>query len=420
MKTRMMINREQAKEILSLIGVSLAPETFPPPGQKTTIEVGRNMMDKCEAALIKLLIPEYDSRGVGAFRGLREAYVTLTGDSDIRGRLDRRNISPDLRSCQDFDSSSFANALGNAMSMYLSRKYKEFPYHEEILISEKKTATDLRNVHSEQVGYFGELPDVDTETENYSSVAPYADTEAQYAIGKKGTVVWVTDRVIINDNIGLIQGMVDRMSRSARVAHAKYVWNFYKSNALCPDGTAWFTLGHGNLGANALDIADLVAAITALANMAEPVPSGEKIGLDLATFNWHLVVPLGLWDLAVKKNQADSSYAANDLTTKEPNPCRKLFGERNERIVTCPFLTDANEWGIIRDKEDVPIVEMSYLFGKEVPEFITVWGPEGTRYGLDSATPEPTFKGDKIGFKVRHEYGGALVDYRGGFKAMPA
>jgi hypothetical protein len=392
--------------------------TLGPHGRVPAIEAGRNMLEKCEAALIKLFCPAYDSRGVMAFKGLREAYVTLTGDSDIRGFINLRNLSPDLRSCQDFDSSSFSNALGNAMSMYLSKKYKEFPYHEEILISEKKTATNLRKVHSEQVGYFGEIPDIDTETEDYSSIAPYADTETQYEIGKKGTVIWVTERVIINDNIGLIQGMVDRMSRSARVAHAKYVWNFYMSNALCPDGTAWFTLDHGNLGANALDIAPLVTAITALANMTEPEPSGEKIGLDLATFNWHLVVPIGLWDLAVGKNQLESYYTVDNLTNKVPNPCQKLFGDHNERIVTCPFLTDANDWGVIRDKEDVPIVEMSYLYGREIPEFISVWGPSSAKIG--PGAPQPVFKNDKIGFKVRHEYGGALVEYRGGYKSIVA
>ncbi|MGV8059681.1 MAG: hypothetical protein AB2L12_16925 [Smithellaceae bacterium] len=418
-KLKKPLSKEQVASLLAEIGVYSTSETLPPPGGKTTIEVGRNMLEKCEAALIKLFIPEYNSQGVGAFRGLREAYSTLTGDLDVRGFIDKKNLSPDLRSCQDFDSGSFSTALGNAMSMYLSKKYKEFPYHEEILISEKKKADNLRTVHSEQIGYFGELPDVDTETENYSSLTPYADTETQYEIGKKGTVVWVTERVIINDNIGLMQGMVERLARTARVAHAKYVWNFYKSNALCPDGTPWFTLDHGNLGVNVLDIADMVTAITALANMKEPLPSEEKIGLDLESFNWHLVVPLVLWDLAVKKNQAASSYAANDLTTKVPNPCQKLFGERNERIITCPFLTDTNDWGIIRDKEDVPIVEMSYLFGKEEPEFITAWGPVGKKISsASSAVPEATFKADKIGFKMRHEYGGALIDYRGGYKSI--
>lgn len=165
-----------------------------------------------------------------------------------------------------------------------------------------------------------------------------------------------------------------------------------------------------------MDIANIVTAITALANMTEPAPSEEKIGLDLDSFNWNLVVPICLWDLAVKKNQADATYTANDLTTKVPNPCQKLFGERNERIITCPFLTDVNDWGIIRDKEDVPIVEMSYLFGKEEPEFISVWGPSNKQ--INSVVPEPTFKSDKIGFKVRHEYGGVLIDYRGGYKSI--
>lgn len=241
------LSKEQVALLLAEMGVYNSPETLPSPGRKTTVEMGRNMLEKCQAALIKLFIPEYNSQGVGAFRGLREAYSTFTGDSEMRGFIDVKNLSPDLRSCQDFDSGSFSTALGNLMNMYLSKKYKEFPYHEEILISEKKKADNFRKIHSEQVGYFGELPDVDPETGNYSSLTPYADTEAQYGIGQKGSVVWVTRQVIINDNIGLIQGMVDRMSRAARVAHAKYVWNFYKSNELCPDGTSWFTLGHAFL-----------------------------------------------------------------------------------------------------------------------------------------------------------------------------
>jgi hypothetical protein len=384
-------------------------------GTRPHVEVGWNPIERAVASLTNLLVPGYNFRGAGSFRGLREAYIVLTGDSDISGRLQLRNVSPDLRSCQDFDSNTFTFALANAMNMALSKAYAEIPYHEEILISEKKEVADFRKIRSIQMGYFGELPNVDPETGDYANLAPYADTEAQYDIGQKGGIVWVTRRHVVDDAIGLVQGMVKRMARSARLAHAKYVWNFYMSNALCPDGTAWFTPGHGNLGANALDIADLVVAITALANMVEPGPSGEKIGLDLASFNWHLVAPIGLWDLTVKKNQVGSYYTANDLTTKEPNPCRKLFGDRNERIVTCPFLTDANDWGVIRDREDVPIVEMSYLNGQEEPELITDWRAEGAGAG-----PITTFLDDKLGFKVRHEYGGVLADYRGGYKATPA
>jgi len=370
--------------------------------------VGLNPLQKLETALIKLFNPEYDSRGIAAFDSFYDAYTALTGDTDMRGLFCPEKTPKDLRACFDFTESSFNFALQNALSMYLSKAYKAFPYHEEILISEKKKARDFRKIHSVQIGYFGDLPDIDPEAGDYESMPQYADTESQYTLAQKGVIMFVTRHHIINDMISVVQGMVKRMARAARMTHAKYIWNFYINNSVCPDGTAWFTSEHGNLGSNALDFLPLVTAITALANMTEPGPSGEKLGLDLASFNWHLVVPIALWDLAVKKNQADSYYTSNDLTTKVPNPIHKLFGERNERIVTCPFLTDVNDWGIIRDKEDVPIVEMSYLHGKEEPEFIIESGE----------TEEHVFRGDRHGYKIRHEYGGTLAGYRGGYKSV--
>jgi len=378
------------------------------------VEVGMSEIEKCQMALTKLLAPKFNAYGIRPFESLAKAYVHFTGDSDLGGTLRPDRVSPGLRSSQDFNSNAFTYALMNAMNVYLSMIYKDFPYHEDILISKKTKITDFRAITAIQLQYFGELPDVDPETGDYSQLGPYTDTKAEYRLGQKGGIVWVTRRHVIDDAIGLIQDLVKRMAKAARLAHAKYVWKFYIDNALCPDGTAWFTLDHGNLGNSALDIAPLVTAITALANMTEPGLSGEKIGLDLATFNWHLVVPIAMWDLAVKKNLSEGSYyAANDLTTKVPNPCQRLFGDRNERIITCPFLTDANDWGLVRDKEDVSVVEMAYMNGHEEPEFITEWTP------LDRvAHPMFTFKDDKLGFKVRHEYGGVLADFPGGYKSL--
>jgi hypothetical protein len=162
-------------------------------------------------------------------------------------------------------------------------------------------------------------------------------------------------------------------------------------------------LDHGNLGADALDFDPLVIGITALANMTEPGPSGEKLGMDLGTFAWHLVVPISLWDGATKRNQARVVDVNNT-----PNAVHHLFGNGNERIVVCPFLADTNDWGIIRDKEDVPIVEMSYLGGREEPDLIVEDGP----------TREHVMRADKIGYKIRHEYGGTLSEYRGGYKSV--
>jgi len=368
-------------------------------------------MQKGRLALARLLAPEINTGGVPAFKSLPEAYTYFTGDSDISGFIQKGRVSQDLRSCLDFNSSSFSYALANALNVSLSKDYKLFPFHEEILISEKKAVKDFRRIESVQLGYFGALPEIDPEAEDYPDIPAYVDTEAQYDLSQKGALIWVTRRHVVDDRVDLLRAMTRRMARAARLAHARYVWKFFIDNSNCPDGAAWFTTDHGNLGNSALDISPLVTAISALANMTEP-GSGEKIGLDLPSFCWWLVVPVDLWDTAVKKNQADSYFTVNDLTTKTPNPCQKLFGEKNERIVTCPFLTDVNDWGVIRGIEDVPLVEMSYLNGKEDPELIVEAGP--------APLSGYAFINEKLGYKARHEYGGAVVDYRGAYKAIVA
>jgi len=370
--------------------------------------MGRNELEKMQAAMIKLFVPEYDTRGVASFYNFHDAYIKFTGDKDIVGDFYPQAVSEGLRSCMDFNSSSFTYALQNALNMYLAKDYKSFPFHEDILISEKKKAKDFHLIHSIQLGFLGDLPDIDPETADYEAMEVYGDTESTYRIGQKGAILFVTRHHIINDSIGVVQGMVRRMARAARRAHARYVWNFYINNENCPDGTAWFTGAHGNLGNNALEWSALVTAITALANMTEPAPSSEKLGLDLASFNWNLVVPIDLWDTAVKINQADSFYTANDLTTKVPNPIHHLFGANNERIIVCAFLTDPDDWGVLRSIGDMPLVEMSYLDGAEDPQFIYEQGD----------IEEHVFKGDRWGYKVRHEYGGTLAEYRGGYKSI--
>ncbi|MBW1801458.1 MAG: hypothetical protein JRJ85_12115 [Deltaproteobacteria bacterium] len=371
------------------------------------ISVGLDELSKGRAAFAKLLVPELDTDGIPPFGSFRDAYTFFTGDPEINGVFKPEKVSAGLRACMGFNSASFSYGLQNALRMYVSKIYKTFPYHEDKLISEKKKANDFRLIHSVQLGYFGDLPNSDPETADWSDIGSYEDSEAQYRVGQKGAIVWVTRRHIINDSIDLIKNMCDRLARAARMTHAKYVWNFYIQNALCPDGTAWFTADHGNLGVNALSVSSLITGLTALANMEEP-GSGEKLGIDFASFNWHLVVPIALWDLGARVNQTKSYFSSDDLTAKIPSAVYRLFGGGNERIVVCPFLSDANDWGILRDVGDVPIVEMGYLNGLSEPELIIAKGPKDNQ----------VLAADKIGYKIRHEYGGTLAGYQGGYKSV--
>jgi hypothetical protein len=344
---------------------------------------------------------DYDK--IPAFSSLREMYTFFTGDPDVSGRFDRKKLPTELRNRMDIDSTTFTYVLGNTMGRRLVAAYREMKYREELLVSYKKPVKDLRQQEAVLIGGFEDLPDVDTEAQDYVSVSAITDEEATYTVGKKGALLPISDKFLINDDLRSILVMVDNLSRVTRRTHAKYVWNKYINNENCSDGTAWFTNGHGNLGAAALTHATALIAYLALANMTEK-DSGEPLGLlDDPGVKPALVGSMTLLATIEKIANEEFYYSANDLTTKIPNPLKG-------RVTPAPFslLTDVNDWGMIMPPNVANAVEMGYLNGREEPELFLADGYQSER----------VFLGDQIRYKIRHRYAGALVDYRSGYKAV--
>jgi hypothetical protein len=374
------------------------------------ITAGKTPLEKCEAALAKLFMPDFDTGGFPAFKGIRDAYLQMTGDNEFRwNRVDRQGMMPELRASMDITGETFPFALANAANVFLTKIYRTLPYREDIFLSQKNPADLFQPITSAQYEYFEDIPEVDPETADYDRMDLSPDGGIRYVMTTKGTLILISRKVIINDNVNLVKNIFAKLARAFRRTHARRVWSPFIDNSVCPDGTAWFTVDHGNLGNGALTIPNVATAITALAGMAES-GSGEKLGLDLVSFKWNLCVPTALWQTAIQVNQIKSYHTANDLTTQIANPCYRLFGDRNERIITSPFMTDVNDWGIIRDCDEVPVIEMTYLNGRQEPELLVA----------DSNEFELKLRGDGIGYKMRHTYGGGLVDYRGGYKSIAA
>lgn len=342
---------------------------------------------------------------VPAFTGLREMYNFFTGDDEVSGRFYRGKLSPDLRASMDITSATFTYVLGNTLGRRLVKDYRETDFREDVLISIRKPVKDFRNQEAVMVGYWGDLPDADPETGDYEEATAITDEETAYAIGQKGELVTITRKTIINDDISLITRIVQRRGRAARRTHAKYVWNKYISNVNCSDGTAWFTSGHGNLGSGALAFAAAITAYKALAKMTEK-DSGERIGLlDNPAVKPTLVFPIDLMETGEKIVNDDHYFTSNDLTTKTRNP---LKGKITGAMIS--LLTDANDWGLLMPPSEVDMVEMGYLNGRQEPE----------TFVADTPQSEQVFVADKVRHKIRHEYGGGLVDFRSGYKAVVA
>jgi len=343
---------------------------------------------------------------VPAFKGLRDMYAFFTGDSEVTGFVNRKAMSRDMLAKMDITSSTFSYVLGNTLGRRLVKQYKAFKYLEDLLISTKKSVKDFRTQEAVLVGGFPDLADVDPETADYVEITGVTDEESTYSIGQKGNILTITRKTIINDDITIIRRLIDGLGRTARRTHAKYIWDMYINNDNCSDGTAVFTSGHGNLGATALSHATALVAWKALAAMTEK-DSGEYLGLlDDPGTKVNIIGPPALLNLIGKIEKEEFYYASNDLTTKVPNP----LVNRVKGHTLSLLAADANDWLMLLPPNVIDMIEMGYLNGRKEPEM----------FMADTPQSEQVFVADKVRYKIRHEYAGTPVDYRGSYKGVVA
>jgi hypothetical protein len=351
-------------------------------------------------------VQDYDGfDDVPSFSSLREMYSYFTGDHEVSGRFNRKALAPELRSSMDITSGTFTYVMGNTLGRRLVGIYKAMAFLEEKLISIKKSVKDFRTQEAVLVGGFPDLATADPESGDYKEIAGVTDEESSYTVAQKGNILSISRKTIINDDVSIIQRLIDGLGRAARRTHAKYVWALITANANCSDGTAMFTAGHGNLGSTALSNATALTAYLALGKMTEK-DSGERIGLlSDPSIQPNLFGPIDLITTVQQIAEDDFYFSSNDLTTKVRNPLKgKVNGVIN------PLLTDTNDWFMLLPPEVIDLIEMGYLNGKEDPELFV----------CDGVQAEQVFVADKIRYKIRHEYAGANIDYRGGYGAIVA
>ncbi len=362
--------------------------------EETGAQAGLGTRDKIGLAMDQLLGLEIEEE-VPRLSGIREAYIELSGDTEISGEFKLKKLT------EAISSSTFSYLLGASMHRRLVTDYNEVDYGEGRIIS-VIPAPDFKTREAIRVGYFGDLDTVDPETADYAEITAAADEEATYSVGQKGNILTITRKTIINDDLGFIRRVPQRLGRAAKRTFARFVWTFFIGNANIYDAVAWFAAGHSNLGSDALAIAALQTAITAMRDQTEP-GSSEKLHLNPVL----LVVPTALeWTAkGINTSRLLPGSANNDA-----NPLFGKFGENNENILVNPLLTDANDWGLFADPKDIDIIEVGFLNGQEEPEMFL----------SDTPTQGLMFTSDKIQYKIRHEYGGVVVDYRGAYKAVVA
>ncbi len=323
-------------------------------------------------------------------RSFKECYADVTGDRRVTGRVDHCDQSV---MAEALETSSFSKVLGDAINRRMVADYKTGTetdvWRKLVTVGH---ATDFRNQERVRFGGYGDIPTVN-EGAAYAAVTSPSDEKVAFAVTKRGGLETVTLEMIKNDDVSAIRQIPIRMSRAAKRTLAKFALDFLATNMSIYDKKNLFHTAHKNLGSKALDKASLAAGRLAMLSQTE-AGSNEKIG----------IAPKYLW----VPHQLEQT--AFDLFRRKTENDKDFVQSLGIEVVPVWYWADANNWYLSADPMDIPTIEIAFLDGNEEPELFI----------QDNPTQGSMFTNDKLTWKLRHIYGGHVIDYRGLYGAIVA
>jgi hypothetical protein len=356
----------QAKIDAEITNVRTAFAAFEGTGRvRPAIGVTLDSADKLQLAMEAAVgVKESLTKGVPAFRGLREAYAQITGDWDLAKLRAGGGFTGHMLASEAVLTGDFPNILLNSMTKRLLQDWAELALDGLSNLYTKASISDYKLQDRVREGYFGELPIVAEGTPGYTEIAPPTDELVTYQLQKRGNLLSISEETIRNDDLGAIARFPGRLARAGRWTLKNYITAFFASNPnYTADAVAWFNSAHSNLGSAALSQDALIAAEIALLTQTEK-DSGEPLGLSL---DW-LMVPPALAATARQINQ-----------------------------------TNTDDWYYGTNQANAPFLEIGFLDGIENPQIFLANQPTiGTQFTMD-----------ELQYKVKMVFNGAIIDFRG-------
>ena len=332
-------------------------------------------------------------------QSLRECYVEMTGDRRLTGRLAECDLGRLAESCgvlrEAVDTTTWATALGGAIERRMQAVYTGL----EELDAWKKVAIwgpvgDFRTQERMQLGGYGPLPTV-AEGDPYKALDTPGEARARYAVTKRGGTEEVTLEAIRNDDTQALRRIPQELALAAKATLYEFVMDFFNGSATAIyDGQPLHCAAHQNLFDGALSAEEFARHRLAMLQQTR-MGSGRR----LATGPKVLLVPFELQEVAF------------NLFVRGQNLDKTFVQSINPDIVPVSYWTDPAAWVTVADPAVLPVVEIGFLDGREEPELFV----------QDTPSVGSMFSHDKLTYKIRHIYGGAvLVDgEKGTTRAAP-
>ena len=331
-------------------------------------------------------------KDIPAFRSFREGYVQLTGDTNVTGMA--KNA---VRLSESIVTGDFPKMLGELINKVMVREYSLLELDTWKTWASIVGVNDFRTQHRVRWGGYSNLPAV-AQRAPYTALTSPTDEEATYLATKRGGTEDMTRESILNDDVSWLSRIPIRMARAAAQTIHEFCYDSIKpaSNPTIYDGVVLYhatnptVLPHANTATAALASDGVALAAARLRMRRQRMKDNLKpIGLRAR----YLVVPPDLEQIAY-----GLVTPAFNLANQVPTFLQKL----GVMPIVVDYWTDVTDWALIADPSDINGFEIGFIGGQQDP----------MTFVSDLPNAGSLFTNDVITFKIRHEYGGAVLDYR--------
>jgi hypothetical protein len=289
-------------------------------------------------------------------------------------------------------TSDFPLILGDSVGRTLRAAYDAAP-RGVLSLARQRTAKDFRARSRVQLGEAPELLKVNEAGEFKSGTM--AEARESYKVETFGRIVSLSRQALVNDDLGAFADLTRHLGRAAAEFEDQFLVDLLTGNSgngpTMADGKAMFHADHGNKATTGGGITDATLTHARLAMRTQKGLSGRPINVVPTT----LLVTAGFETTAQKAVSAIQAAKTSDV-----NPFTSL------RVVVDPRLDakSATRWYLVADPATFDGLEYSYLESAPGPQVETKVG----------------FEVDGVQVRIRLDFGGGVVDWRGWYMSPGA
>jgi len=328
------------------------------------------------------------------FRGLCDLYEQWTGDKGVTGNIRLENPYGRSRISEAIQVSDFSTMLGTSMTKHMVFEYDRIEDQWRKLCN-VKPIRDFKQQDFIQFGAYAALATVN-ELGCYAEFSTPTEETGNYSPTKRGNFISISRESILNDDLGKFRRTTQQIGRAAKVTLNQFVFDLalnYSSSingGTIYDSKALYHASHSNYATASLTKANLETAWVA---MRAQTDLDSVAALDILPK--YLIVSPTQRSTAVPI--VESQYLPGG-SNNDVNTAYKLC----EVMISNYLRSDTNNWYLVADPAVHDTIELGFVQGREAPAvFVQNDGAVGM-----------VFSHDKISYKIRHEYGGAVTSYQ--------